>query len=118
MEKAIFLPQGAVPILNIIEFKGGLDWLRKTIGCRNITYACPYALEGIQGLENVDIVCDDEGLLNDDFQINYVGSVLYGTRDYRMPLVGNCLIVAVDGNGNTTGLTNEQIGLIFKYLAK
>lgn len=118
MSKAIFIPQGNMPMMNFIEFKGGLDWLRNTVGCKTITFARAYALEGIQGLENVDIVCDDEGLLNEDFQINYIGSVLYGTRDHKMPLVGNCLIVAVDDNGETIGLTDEQIQLIAQYVAE
>ena len=104
--------------MRFIKFAGGLDWLRNTIGCKLIAFAHAYALEDIPGLENVDIVCDDEGLLSEDFQINYIGSVLYGTKDYQMPLVGNCLIVAVNDMGETIGLTDEQIRLITKFVAE
>lgn len=118
MSKAIFIPQGELPVMNLVDFNDNLDWIKKTIGCDYFDFAHAYALNGIRELENIDIIIDDEGCLKKDVKINLIGSILYGTPEHRIPLVGNCLIVANDPEtGETLGLTDEQIALIANYIA-
>lgn len=116
MSKAIFLPKGNMPMLQIVDFVDGLDWYHKMIECECITTAHPYALDGIDGLDNVDIICDDEGLFNAPV-VNLMGSILYGAARHGQPIVGNCIITAHDDGGNDIGLTDDQVRKIAAFFA-
>ena len=62
------------------------------------------------GEKYFDIWLDDEGLLKEDRQLT---GACMNAGEY---LVGNLLIATHDDEGNTTGLTDEQINLITKHL--
>ena len=69
-------------------------------------------------LENIDIVCDDEGLLDNAPEVNVLASLLYGAAVHGQPIVGNVIISAHDAAGNDIGLTNQQIQKIACFLAR
>ena len=65
----------------------------------------------------IDIYADDEGLLKADPKISMVvlnrenGSI-------ESVLVGNLIFVGHDEEGNTKGLTQEQLDFIYEHLAR
>lgn len=117
MAKAIFIHK-SLPMMNFIDFDGSLDWYYSKIGCNTIDIVHAYGLDGIAGLENIDIICDDEGLLDDAPEVNILASLLYGAAVHGQPIVGNVIISAHDAAGNDIGLTDQQIQKIACFLAR
>lgn len=108
--QAIFLPAGNVCIMQTMRsFRTDLDYYYKVIGCRTVDFVSAYALEGVEGLENINLIVDDEGLFSEQPKVNIIASLLYGYKQHGQPIVGNALIVNTDPEtGETLPLTDEQ----------
>ena len=65
----------------------------------------------------IDIYADDEGLLKADPKISMV---VFGDNHEKVEsvLVGDLILVGHDEEGNTKGLTSEQLVFIYNHLAK
>lgn len=89
--------------MNVItqkENKGFLKFAYKNINCELIEFSSL--------TPSIDIVADEEGLLRNPIDINYI----YDKETERVIfLTGKILFVGFD-NGNITGLTDEQIDYI------
>lgn len=57
-----------------------------------------------------DIICDDEGLLNNNPKISAIGNL------GNVMLVGNLLITNSDEEGDTTSLTDEDIKYLERFI--
>ena len=95
------------------EIEGDLKSLQEEVG-GFITLA-PHFDELTE--KGIDIYADDEGLLKADPKISMVvlnrenGSI-------ESVLVGNLIFVSHDEEGNTKGLTKEQLDFIYDHLAR
>ena len=94
------------------DIKGDLKSLQTEVGGL-ITLANYYA-----ELENngIDIYADDEGLLKVDPKTTLIITDKKNRMKVLMCLVGNLIFVSHDDEGNTLGLTDEQIAFIKAHL--
>jgi hypothetical protein len=81
----------------VVEFEPKLEVYYKLLNCTYIDITARKI-----GENWFDIVCDDEGLLE-----NKIPSAVNSENEVQ--LVGNLLLVNHDGEGNETSLTDEQI---------
>lgn len=118
MSKAIFLPSGKVCIMHIMQdFHPDLETYYKAIGCRTVDFVSAYALDGVEDLENICLIVDDEGLFAENPELNIIASLLYGFKQHGQPIVGNAIIVGTDPEtGDTIPLTDEQIRRLIEII--
>lgn len=117
MSKALFLPAGNICAMQIMkDFRPDLDFYYNAIGCDIVS---AYALSDIDGLENVQLIVDDNGLMADSPQVNILASLLYGCRKHGQPIVGNAIVAGFDPDtSETVPLTDEQIQQIIQIIPK
>ena len=117
-QQAIFLPAGDICITQTMRsFRPELEYYYKVIGCRTVDFVSAYALEGVEGLENIDLIVDDEGLFSEQPKVNIIASLLYGYKQHGQPIVGNALVVGIDPEtGETLPLTDEQINRLIEII--
>lgn len=120
MSKALFLPTGNICTMQIMkDFRPDLDFYYSAIGCDTVDIVSAYALSDIDGLENVQLIVDDEGLFADCPQVNILASLLYGYRQHGQPIVGNAIVAGFDPDtSETVPLTDEQIQQIIQIIPK
>ena len=82
--------------IKIVDFEPNLDWYYQHLECDTIDIA-----ERKVGGEYVDIICDDEGLLKEDWLPSAVD------WEGRIMLAGCLLLCKHDGEGGETGLGDE-----------
>ncbi len=94
------------------EIKGDLNLLQTEVGGL-ITLANYY-----EELENrgIDIFADDEGLLKADPKTTLIITDKENRMKVLTALVGNLIFVSHDDEGNTLGLTDDQIKFIKAHL--
>ena len=95
------------------EIEGDLKSLQEEVG-GFITLAPHF--DELTGMD-IDIYADDEGLLKADPKI----SMLVLNREHgniESVLVGNLVFLSHDEEGNTKGLTQEQLDFIYEHLAR
>ncbi len=94
------------------DIKGDLKSLQTEVGGL-ITLANYY-----EELENqsVDIFADDEGLLKANPKTTLIITDKKNRMKVLMCLVGNLIFVSHDDEGNTLGLTDEQVEFIKSHL--
>lgn len=101
------------------DFKADLDFYYNAIGCDTVDIVSAYALSDIDGLENVQLIVDDNGLMADSPQVNILASLLYGYRQHGQPIVGNAIVAGFDPDtSETVPLTDEQIQRIIHIIQK
>ena len=120
MSKALFLPTGIICIAQIMKnFRPDLDFYYNAIGCDTVDIVSAYAFSDIDGLENVQLIVDDNGLMTDSPQVNILASLLYGCRKHGQPIVGNAIVAGFDPDtSETVPLTDEQIQHIIQIIPK
>ena len=116
---ALFI-QASTPccISTLRDFEPSLEYYYKKIGCRTITFVSCYALNGIEGLENLSMIVDDEALLQETPPpINAAATLLYGYRQHGQAIFGNAILVDTDTEtGETKSLTWEQAAAVINWL--
>ena len=94
------------------DIKGDLKSLQTEVGGL-ITLANYY--EELE-MYDIDIFADDEGLLKADPKTTLIITDKKNRMKVLTALVGNLIFVSHDDEGNTLGLTNEQIDFIKAHL--
>ena len=94
------------------DIKGDLQSLQNEVGGL-ITLANYYEELDAQG---IDIFADDEGLLKNNPKTTLLVTDKKTRIKVLTSLVGNLIFVSHDDEGNTLGLTDEQIAFIKKHL--
>ena len=89
----------------VIDIEPSLDALHQAVNCRTFDIASRFI-----GNQHFDIYVDDEGLLIDNPIFNGVAI------DCDELLAGNLLILKSDENGETLGLTMQEINHILTYV--
>ena len=90
-----------------LEQENTLEQMYKVISCSSVD--CVSLPKGI------DIWTDDEGLLKSDSAvINYVIRENDESDGFELHLAGKSLFLSTDEDGNTIGLSNEQIDWVQK----
>ena len=84
--------------VRVAEFVPSLENYYKMLDCTLIDIATRKI-----GAHYYDIICDDEGLLKENFRVTALNS------NKEVMLVGNLLIVNHDNEGNEAGLTDKDI---------
>ena len=97
---------------NVKDIKGDLRSLQTEVGGL-ITLANYYEELEDQG---IDIFADDEGLLKADPKTTLIITDKKNRMKVLTALVGNLIFVSHDGEGNTLGLTDEQVEFIKSHL--
>ena len=92
----------------VIEIGDDLRSMQETVGGMIEEYM-PFYDENDPRVEDIAIICDDEGLLKDSLPSAV-------TAKDEVQLVGNLLLVNHDEEGNFTSLTDEQIEDLGKHL--
>lgn len=85
-----------------VQFKDELPEIYKLLKCR-----CIDIVTRKFGGRKFQIICDDEGLLA-EFKTPAIATLDKNGKCLEL-IVGNCLIVKHDEEGNTKSLTNEEI---------
>ena len=93
--------------VKVVEVEKELESYHKMLDCRCIDITSRM----IDGKE-FDIVCDDEGLFDNDPKLSAI------TADYQPALVGNLFIVKFDGYQDITSLSQEDIDFILEHIQK
>ena len=92
-------------IIDVCEIEKSLESYYKILNCELIDIVSMKI-----GHRYFDIICDDEGLMQEDITI----SAIYD--DFTPALVGNLFIVRHDGKGNERSLTSNDISMIFENI--
>ena len=105
-------------ISTLNKFEASLESYYKKIGCSMITFVSCYALNDIEGLENLSMILDDEALLQETPPpVNVIASMLYGYRQHGQALFGHAILVDIDPEtGETKSLTSEQVTAVLDWL--
>lgn len=93
--------------VEIIDIEPKLEAYYKALDCD-----CIDIVERKIGKKWFDIVCDDEGLLKERPKISAINDM------GEVMLVGNLMFCKHDDEGDTVGLTDEEITHIQKYIQK
>ena len=92
-----------------------LDWVKEQIGCEWVE-----VVNLPRFIENSCLLIDEEGLINtENPELNYIGSVLYGTPQHGSPIVGNALLCTTQyvGDGyDTVGFDVDTAAEVEKLL--
>lgn len=90
----------------VVRFEPKLEWYYKNLDCQYIDIA-ERQIDGMY----YDFIVDDEGLLKDDSLPSCCDA------NGHTQLVGKVLICHHDGEGNETGLTEEEANKILEHRA-
>ena len=95
------------------EIKGDLESLQKEVGGSEIITLCPYwpELDEI----GIDLYADDNGMLVESPKYSLV-EVDDKTGEIKYGVFGNVIFAGHDDDGNTIGLTDEQMAFITDHL--
>lgn len=82
-----------------------LDWVKSKIGCEWIEVAnLPLFIE------KSCLIVDESGLIKSEKpELNYIGSVLYGTPEHGHPIVGNVMLCSQEWNEHGIDLVGFDI---------
>ena len=81
-----------------LEIPSGLEGLRSALGCRLI--------EVVEVGENIDIICDEEGLLSNDAKISLLNHPDFYSS---FPIAGKYLFCTHNHEGDTESITFDQV---------
>ena len=94
-------------IMAKLEKESTLEQMYKLIDCSSV--------DCVSLPKNIDIWTDDEGLLKSDSAvIHYVIRENDESDGFELHLAGKSLFLSTDEDGNTIGLSNEQIDWVQK----
>ena len=92
-----------------LEKEDTLNQMYKLIDCSSV--------DCVSLPKNIDIWTDDEGLLKSDSAvIHYLVREDDESDGFELHLAGKSLILSADEDGNTIGLSNEQIHWVQKHV--
>lgn len=92
-----------------LEKEDTLNQMYKLIDCSSV--------DCVSLPKNIDIWTDDEGLLKSDSAvIRYLVREDDESDGFELHLAGKSLILSADEDGNTIGLSNEQIHWVQKHV--
>ena len=94
------------------EIKGDLRSLQEEVG--GLITLAPYYEE--LEMYDIDIYADDEGLLKADPKTTLIITEKENRMKVLTALVGNLILVSHDNEGNTVGLTDDQVDFIKAHL--
>ena len=87
----------------VVEIDKKLESYYKILNCNLIDITSRYI-----GDKLFDIICDDEGLLKENFKVSAI------TRSLGPALVGNLFVVKHDGKGNERSLTKKEVEYVLE----
>lgn len=121
MKALLINPTGLIEIVEFPE-KDKLDWYYKMLDCSCIDIVNPYGIDEVvetydlKGLKGkFCLICDDEGLLKEDPQMNPIASLLYGMDVHNGVLCGKVLVACneyTDDGIDSVGMTENDVFLI------
>ena len=92
-----------------LEKKNTLEQMYKLIDCSSV--------DCVSLPKNIDIWTDDEGLLKSDSSvIRYLVKESDDSDGFELHLAGKSLILSTDEEGNTIGLSKDQINWVQKHI--
>ena len=96
---------------DVVEFEGKLQKYYEMLHCDCIDIVSRKIGHG-RSRKRFDIVCDDEGLFNQDAKISAIDNL------GRPMLVGNLLVTNHDAEGNTVSLTDDECEFVLAHVEK
>ena len=96
---------------DVVEFEGKLQKYYEMLHCDCIDIVSREIGHG-RSRRRFDIVCDDEGLFNQDAKISAIDNL------GRTMLVGNLLVTNHDAEGNTVSLTDDECEFVLAHIEK
>lgn len=85
-----------------VEEKVGLQTMYDNIGCDTV--------DVVRLPNNIDVWVDDEGLLKSgNVVMDYLVKENKESEEFSLQLAGNALLLSYDNEGNSLGLSDEQI---------